>query len=118
MKMKNKQNQPINFRNLYYEGRCLSVCGHSDVPTLTSPPVLMLWGTQGYLWLLYDLMKVIKLFGVTFKQIRKIFFQKILYVILSGLLSFLPDYCHSFRIIFIPSVLVAFLPNYSENSKF
>ena len=33
---------------------CLSVCGHSDV-RLTSPPVLMLCGTQGYLWLSYDL---------------------------------------------------------------
>ena len=32
-------------------------------------------------------------------------------VIPSVLLSFLPYYCHSFRIIVIPSVLVSFLPN-------
>ena len=32
-------------------------------------------------------------------------------VIPSGLLSFLPDYCHSFQIIVIPSRLVSFLPN-------
>ena len=32
-------------------------------------------------------------------------------VILSGLLSFLPDYCHSFQIIVIPSNLVSFLLN-------
>ena len=38
---------------------CLFVCGHSDV-WLTSPPVLMLWGTQGYLWLSFDLTEVIK----------------------------------------------------------
>ena len=44
------------------------VCGHSNVRTLTSPPVLMLWGIQGYLWLPYDLTEVIKLFGVIFKQ--------------------------------------------------
>jgi hypothetical protein len=36
---------------------------------------------------------------------KKIFFQKILYVIPSALLSFLPYYCHSFRIFVIPSVL-------------
>ena len=43
---------------------CLFVCGHSDV-RLTSPPVLKLWGTQGYLWLSYDLTEVIKLIGET-----------------------------------------------------
>ena len=52
-------------------GVCLSVCGHSDV-RLTSPPVLKLWGTQGYLWLPYGLTEVIKLIGVAFKQ--KIYF--------------------------------------------
>ena len=46
---------------------CLFVCQHSDV-RLTSPPVLMLWGTQGYLWLPYDLTEVIKLTGETFAQ--------------------------------------------------
>ena len=38
-------------------------------------------------------------------------------VIPSGLLSFLPDYCHSFRIIVIPSVLLSFLPNIVILSK-
>ena len=76
---------------------CLSVCGHFNV-RLTTPPVLMLWGTQGYLWLPYDLTEVINLIGETFE--RKIyFFKKILYVIPSELMSFLPYYCHSFRII-------------------
>ena len=40
-------------------GVCLSVCGHSDV-RLTSPPVLKLCDTEGYLWLPY-LTEVIKL---------------------------------------------------------
>ena len=39
------------------------------------------------------------------------FFFKMLYVIPSVLLAFLPDYCHSFQIIVIPSALVSFLPN-------
>ena len=52
---------------------CVFVCGHSNVQTLTSPPVLKLWDSQGYAWLPYDLMEVIKLIGVTFKQ--KIFFS-------------------------------------------
>ena len=38
-------------------------------------------------------------------------------VIPSILLSFLPYYCHSFRIIVIPSVLVSFLPNIVIPSK-
>ena len=102
----------------------MCVCGHSNVRTLTSPPVLMLWGTQGYLWLPYDLTEVIKLIGERFEP-KKYFFSKKYSmsflphychsfhstVIPSGLLSFLPDYCHSFRIIVIPSVLVSFLPN-------
>ena len=88
---------------------CLFVCGHSNVQTLTSPSVLMLWATQGYLWLPYDLTEVIKLIEGTFEQ-KIFFFKKVLYVIPSALLSFLPYYCHSFRIIVIPSVLVSFLP--------
>ena len=87
---------------------CLSVCGHSNV-RLTTPPVLMLWGTQGYLWLPYDLTEVINLIGERFKP-KNIFFQKNtlchsfrIIVILSILLSFLPDFCHSFRISVIPS---------------
>ena len=66
-----------------------NVCQHSNVPTLTSPPVLKLWDSQGYLWLPYDLTEVIKLIGETFEPV---------------LLSFLPNYYHSFRIIVIPSV--------------
>ena len=46
--------------------------GHYDVQ-LISPPVLKLWDTQGYLWLPYDLTKVIKLIGETFEP--KIFFK-------------------------------------------
>ena len=38
------------------------------------------------------------------------FFKKILYVIPSALLSFLPYYRHSFRITVIPSGLLSFLP--------
>ena len=101
---------------VYYSSVC--VCGHSNVAMLTSPPILKLWDTQGYLWLPYDLMEVIKLFGVTFKQKNIFFFKKILYVIPSALLSFLPYYYHSSRIIVIssliiviPSVLVSLLLN-------
>ena len=66
------------------------VCGHSNVPTLTSPPVLKLWDTQGYLWLPYDLTEVIKLIEETMQAKKIFFFKKILYVIPSTLLSFLP----------------------------
>ena len=82
----------------------MCVCGHSNVRTLTSPPVLMLWGTQGYLWLPYDLTEVIKLFGVTFKQ-KTFFFSK------KYFMSFLPHYCHSFHSTVIPSRLLSFLPD-------
>ena len=85
-------------KHLYYKGRCVSVCGHSNVQTLTSPPVLKLWDTQGYLWLPYDLTKVIKLIGVTYKQKITLCHSFRISVIPSVLLSFLPDYCHSFRI--------------------
>ena len=62
---------------------------------------------------------------------KKYFFSKKYFVIPSPLLSFLPYYCHSFRIfvipsdfcnsfqiIFIPSVIVSFLSNYLENYKY
>ena len=39
---------------------------------------------------------------------KHVFSKKILYVIPSALLSFLPYYCHSFRIFVIPSVLKVF----------
>ena len=77
---------------------------------LTSPPILKLWDTQGYLWLSYDLTEVIKLFGVTFKQ-KNIFFQK------KYFMSFLPPYCHSFRITVIPSILLSFLPHYCHSFR-
>ena len=54
---------------------CLSVFGHSNV-RLTTTPVLMLWGTQGYLWLPYDLMEVINLIRETFEPKKKFFFKK------------------------------------------
>ena len=85
---------------LYYKVRCvyvcLFVCGHSDV-RLTTPPVLMLWGTQGYLWFPYDLTEVINLIGERLEP-KKYFFQK-------NTLS------HSFRTTVIPSGLLSFLPN-------
>ena len=91
------------------------VCHHSNIQTLSSPPVLELLASQGYLWLPYDLAEVIKLFGVTLKQKRKKKNQKntlrhsfCIIVIPSILLSFLPDYCHSFRISFNPSELLPF----------
>ena len=98
------------------------VCGHLNV-RLTTPPVLMLWGTQGYLWLPYDLTEVINLIGERLEPKRYVFQKNTLchsfriIVIPSILLSFLPDYCHSFRIIVIPSVLVSFLPNIVISSK-
>ena len=102
--------------NLYYKVRYVFVCGHYNVPTLTSPSVFKLLDSQGYLWLPYDLAEVIKLFGETSER-KNIFFSKKYFisfllhychsfhstVIPSGLLSFLPDYCHSFRISVIPS---------------
>jgi hypothetical protein len=100
----------------------LSVCQHWNVPTPTSLPVLKLWDTQGYLWLSYDLMKVIKLIGEIFEPIF-FFFQNtlchsfLIIVIPSVLLSFLPDYCHSFRIIVIPSGLLSFLPDYCHSFR-
>ena len=81
---------------------CLSVCQHSNV-RLTTPPVLKLWGTQGYLWLPYDLTEVIKLIGERFEP-KKYFFSK------KYPMSFLPHYCHSFRITVIPSGFLSFLP--------
>ena len=108
----------------------MSLCQHSNVPTLTSPPILKLWDTQGYLWLPYDLTEVIKLIGERFEP-KKYFFSKKypmsflphychsfrITVIPSGFLSFLPDFCHSFQIIVIPSILVSFLPNIVIPSK-
>ena len=85
---------------LYYKGRCLSVCGHSDV-RLTSPPVLKLFGPKQYLFSKKYFMSFLPHYCHSF----------LITVIPSVLLSFLPYYCHSFRIIVIPSVLVSFLPN-------
>ena len=102
------QSEVTYLPNLYYKVRC--VCQHLNVLTLTSPSVLKLWGTQGYLCLSYDLTEVIKLIGVTFEEKNNFFFEKILYVIPSALLSFLPHCCHSFHITVIPSGLLSFLP--------
>ena len=82
---------------------CLSVCPHSNVQMLTSPPILKLWDTQGYLWLPYDLTKVIKLIGETFWPTNYCFQKNTL--------------CHSFQIIVIPSRLLSFLPNIVIPSK-
>ena len=98
-------------RHLYYKGRCLCVCLWTlECTNVTSPPVLKLWDSQGYLWLSYDLTEVIKLIEETFEP-NFFFFKKIhshsfrIIVIPSVLLSFPPDFCHSFRIFVIPSVL-------------
>ena len=99
--------------HLYYKVRCVSVCLSTIQCNvrLTSSPVLMLWGTQGYLWLHYDLTKVIKLFGVTFIQAKiKKNFKKYF-------MSFLPHQCHSFCIAVIPSVLLSFLPDYCHSFR-
>ena len=88
---------------------CVSVCQHSDV-RLSSPPVLKVWGTQGFLWLPYDLLEVIKLIGERFEP--KIFFFSKKYF-----MSFLPHYCHSFRITVIPSVLLSFLPDFCHSFR-
>ena len=99
----------------------MCVCQHSNVPTLTSPPVFKLLDSQGYLWLPYDLAEVIKLIGERFEP-KKFFFQKntlchsfCIIVIPSVLLSFLPHYCYSFRITVIPSVLLSFLLYYCHS---
>ena len=80
------------------------VCQHSNVPTLTSPPVLKLWDIQGYLWLPYDLTEVINLIGERFKP-KQYFFSK------KYPMSFLPHYCHSFPITVILSGFLSFLPD-------
>ena len=88
--------------HLYYKVRCVFVCGHSNVQTLTSPPILKLWDIQGYLWLPYDLMEVIKLIGERFEPKKYFVFKKYF-------MSFLPHYCHSFCTTVIPSVFLSFL---------
>jgi hypothetical protein len=103
------------------------VCGHSNVQMLTrgtSPPILKLWDTQGYLWLPYDLMEVIKLIGEIFRP-KTFFFQKNTLChsfrisgIPSVLLSFLPDYCHSFHISVIPSELFRELQILTSSKSF
>ena len=106
---------------------CVSTLKCTNV---TSPPVLKLWDSQGYLWLPYDLTEVIKLIEVTFKHFLSYFSKKYfmsflphychsfhITVIPSGLLSFLPDYCHSFRISVIPSVLLPFQIFFILNSS-
>ena len=52
-------------------GVCVS---QLNVPTLTSPPILKLLDSQGYLWLPYDLAEVIKLIGERFEPKKN--FQK------------------------------------------
>ena len=102
--------QQVKYIYIIKSGVCLFVCGHSNVRTLTSPPVLMLWGTQGYLWLPYDLTEVINLFEETFEPPKNFFSKKYF-------MSFLPDYCHSFQIIVIPSILLSFLPDYCHSFR-
>ena len=88
--------------NLYYKVWCLSVCQHCNVLTLTRPLVLKLWDT-------HDLVEVIKLIEETFEPI--FFFSK------KYLMSFLPHYCHLFRITVLPSGLLSFLPCYCHSFR-
>ena len=75
---------PKLFGYLYYKVRCVFVCPSTlKCTNVTSPQVLKLWDSQGFLWLPYDLTEVISLVGVTFKQ-KKIFFSK------KCFMSFLP----------------------------
>ena len=78
-----------------------------ECTNVTSPPVLKLWDSQGYAWLPYDLTKVINLIGERFEPKKYP----------SALLSFLPYYCHSFRITVIPSTLLSFLPHYCHSFR-
>ena len=73
-----------------------------ECTNVTSPPVLKLWDSQGYLWLPYDLTEVIKLIGERLEPKKKFFFQK-------------NSLCHSFRISVIPSILLSFLPDYCHS---
>ena len=99
---------------------CLSTLKCTNV---TSPPVLKLWDSQGYLWLSYDLTEVINLIGETFEP-KKVFLKNTLchsfhiIVIPSILLSFLPDYCHSFCISVIPSELFRILQILTSSKSF
>ena len=89
--------QKNNSQNVYIikAGVCLSVCLSTlKCTNVTSPPVLKLWDSHGHIWLLYDLMKVIKLIEETFGQKKNS--EKRLYVIPSALVSFLPYYILSF----------------------
>ena len=72
------------------------------------PSVLKVFDSQGYLWLPYDLTEVIKLIGERFEP-KKYFFSK------KYPMSFLPHYCHSFRITVIPSGFLSFLPDYCHS---
>ena len=56
------------FEFLLKSGVCMCVRLSLLAKMLTSPPVLKLLDSQGYLWLTYDLAKVIKLIGETFEQ--------------------------------------------------
>jgi hypothetical protein len=71
--------------------------------------------SQGYLWLFYDLVELIKLIGETFAKNTLCHSLRII-VIPSILLSFLPYYSHSFQIIVIPnSSQFPLIPERQEN---
>ena len=82
--------------DLYHKSRCLCVTTQMYKCYL----VLQFWSYGiANVWLPDDLAEVIKLIRERFETSPK----KILYVILSELVSFLPYYCHSFHISVIPS---------------
>ena len=96
-------------------GVCVFVCQHFNVQ-LTSPPVLKLWDTQGYLWLSAPQFFFSKKYFMSF--LPHYFHTFHTTVIPSRLLSFLLYYCHSFRIIVIPSKLFRELQILTSSKSF
>ena len=90
---------------LYYKVRCVFACHNRFVPTLTSPPIwrygipkipmASLWPNGGNKTI-WDNIQAKKLF---FKKKNTLCHSFRISVIPSIVLSFLPDYCHSFQII-------------------
>ena len=93
----------MSFLPHYFHSFRITVIPSGLLSFLPYPAFLKVYDSQGYLWLPYDLTKVVKLFGVTFKQSQNLFSNKYF-------MSFLLPYCHSFRITVIPSRLLSFLP--------
>ena len=101
---------------LYYKVRCLSLCQHSNVQTLSSPPVLKIQDSQGLVPMVFLYPNGGNKANWSNIQSKTFFFIQVPYVI--------PNYCHSellsFRIIVIPnychselfSFRITVIPNY------